>query len=301
MVIKFRHLFSSACVFFCSILLTGCKLGIIDPKGTIAIEERQIMIQSALLMLIVVIPVIFLSLFFAWRYREGNKKATYAPEWAHSTTLEIIWWTIPIIIILILGTITWTSSHRLDPYKPISTPEKTLTIQAISLEWKWLFIYPEQNMATINEVYIPVNTPVQFLITAEGPMNSLQIPALVGQIYAMAGMQTKLHLITDTTGDYAGISTNFTGDGFSGMHFNVHVGTQDEFNSWVKQAKLSPNKLTVQTYDQLLKPSMNEAVKYYSDTNPGIYPLAAMKLMMPPGITAEEAAVLCKQKQYSSN
>src|SRR5579885_452134 len=190
-------------------LLSGCELAVLNPKGVIAAQEVKIMLISAALMLIVVLPVIFLALFFSWRYREGNRNAKYAPEWAHSTVLELIWWSIPCAIIAILGIITWHSSHTLDPFRPLNAAGKTqtMTIQAIALEWKWLFIYPEQNIATINYLQIPAGVPVRFEITSEGPMNSLLIPQLAGQVYAMAGMQSRLHLIADEVGDYQGFSS----------------------------------------------------------------------------------------------
>src|SRR5579883_866864 len=222
-VMKIRQVLSTVTCLGFALLLTGCKLTMLEPKGIIATDEKHILLTSALLMLIVVIPVIILTFAFAWRYRESNTKATYSPEWSHSTLLEVICWSVPCLIIVILSVITWQSSHRLDPYKPLAEDSKTLTIQAISLEWKWLFIYPDQNIATVNYVQFPVGVPVRFLISAEGPMNSFQIPQLAGQIYAMAGMQTKLHLMADEPGDYQGLSTNFTGDGFSDMTFTARA------------------------------------------------------------------------------
>lgn len=176
---KIRHLLIAISTFGLAALLSGCKFALLNPQGRIAADEKSIMVTSAWLMSLIVVPVILLVFMVAWRYRASNEKATYAPEWAHSTVLEIIWWAIPCLIVLILSIITWTSSHQLDPYKSLAVKDKkTLVIEAISLEWKWLFIYPDQNIATVNTLEIPVNTPVEFLISAEGPMNSFQIPQL---------------------------------------------------------------------------------------------------------------------------
>lgn len=281
-MIKIRPILLTTFLIGLALLLGGCKLVMLEPKGMIAASEKSILINSSLLMLIVVVPVMILTFAFAWHYRAGNTKAKYTPNWSHSTLIEVICWSIPCVIIVILGIITWKSSHDLDPYKPLEiSNKKHITIQAIALEWKWLFIYPEQNIASINEIQIPVGVPIRFLITAEGPMNSLQIPQLAGQIYAMAGMQTKLHLIADTAGTYQGISANFSGDGFSGMKFTVRAGSQDEFDQWVKTVKRSQNVLTTMTYNQLVKPSENNVVKYFSSANKDIFATVIMKSMMP--------------------
>lgn len=275
-----------------ALLLSGCDWALLNPKGLIAVDQKNILVTSTVLMLIVVIPVIIMSFVFAWRYRESNTKATYSPNWSHSTTLEILWWSVPCLIILALGTITWYSSHRLDPYKPlVSENERPLTIQVIALEWKWLFIYPEQNIATINFVQFPAGVPVNFLITAEGPMNSFHIPQLAGQIYAMAGMQTKLHIMADEPGEYAGLSANFSGDGFSDMKFTAKATSKEAFAEWVKEAKQSPNKLTAVAYNELIKPSQKHSAQYFSSVNQQIYPVVVMKTMMPMPLTDNETTI----------
>jgi cytochrome o ubiquinol oxidase subunit 2 len=233
------------------------------------------------LMLFVVIPVIILSIVFAWKYRASNTKAKYSPEFAHSTFLELIWWTIPIIIIAILAVITWTTSHRYDPYRPLDIKTKPIIIQVIALNWKWLFIYPEQNIATVNFVEFPANVPVRFFITADAPMNSFQIPQLAGQIYAMPGMRTELNLIAAEPGDYMGMSTNYSGIGFNGMSFNAKATTQEEFNAWVKSAQHSQQKLTQETYTQLAKPSENNPVATYSSVSKDLFNNVIMSFMMP--------------------
>lgn len=269
--------------FCCSLLLlSGCQLdGVLSPMGLVAAEEKYILILSVVLMLLIVVPTIFLVNYFAWRYRASNPKGKYSPEWGHSTLLEIICWSVPCIIIGILATITWITSHRLDPYRPLEIAGKPITIQAISLQWKWLFIYPEQDIATINYVQFPVGVPVRFLISAEGPMNGIQIPQLGSQIYAMAGMQTKLHLIANKVGDYHGISTNITGEGFAGMTFTARASSQEEFDQWVKTAKKSPQKLTLEVYNKLVEPTEYDSVKYFSAPNKKIFDWVVMKSMMP--------------------
>lgn len=262
--------------------LSACKLDVLNPKGLIAAGEKQIFLISTGLMLLVVIPVILLSFIFAYKYRAGNKKADYAPNWADSTVLEVIWWAIPCLIVGMLAAYTWTTSHELDPYKPLEVKNrKVLIIQAISLQWKWLFIYPEQHIASLNFIQIPVGRPVRFLITAEGPMNSIQIPQLVGQIYAMAGMQTKLNFIADEAGLYKGVSANFTGDGFSEMKFNVRAGTESEFSAWVKKAEKASTTLGLKQYQQLLKPSINNSTPVYALAEHDLFDTVVMKGMHP--------------------
>lgn len=258
---------------------------LLNPKGLIAADEKSIMITAVYLMLIVVIPVIVMTLVFAWRYRASNTKATYRPEWADSTLIEVICWSIPVIIIAILAAITWTSSHRLDPYRPLAVgadQAETEVIQVISLDWKWLFIYPKEEIATVNFVQFPVNKPVKFVITSEAAMNSFIIPQLAGQIYAMAGMQATLHAIADTTGDYLGFSANFSGAGFSDMHFTAHVSSQQEFDRWVKTIKQQhAPTLTFAKYQALAKPTMGYPVTYYSSVDTSIFETVVMQNMMP--------------------
>ncbi len=276
-----------------TLILSGCKLTLLNPKGMIAADEKTIMITAVVLMLIVVIPVIVLTLIFAWRYRASNIKANYQPEWSHNTLIEIICWTIPCVIIAMLGTITWISSHRLDPFNPLENQaEEPIVIQAIALEWKWLFIYPDQHIATVNYLQLPVHTPVKFYITAEGPMNSFQIPALGGQIYAMAGMQAILHLVADQAGDYNGFSSQFSGEGFSDMTFIAHVGTKDEFNQWVTRVQKSQDTLSSAEYQKLVQPSIKHPVKYYSLANRALFENVVMKAMVP----LDDAKNLCNTK-----
>ena len=263
------------------LLLTGCDSGAIAPKGLIATAELKLIIFSAAVMLLVVIPVILMALWFGWRYREKNN-AKYTPEWKHSTLLEIIWWSIPCMIILVLGTVTWITCHTLDPYKPLDSKIKPVTVEVVSLDWKWLFIYPDYKIATVNYLKIPTGTPIDFKITAASPMNSFIIPQLGGQIYAMTGMTTQLHLLADQPGVYRGLATNYTGIGFSGMHFDTEATTPEDFDRWVKTTQSNPEKLTSAIFwDNLMQKSMNDPVRYFGHVDEGLFDNIIMHYMMP--------------------
>lgn len=265
-----------------ALFLGGCeKIAILNPKGMVANEEKDLLIICLILMLLVVIPTLILTAVIARKYRASNKKGHYAPNWGHSVLIEIICWTIPIIIIAILATLTWTSSHKLDPYRPLDIPEKPIPIQVIALNWRWLFLYPDQNIATLNFVEFPVNRPIRFFITADAPMNSFQIPALAGQIYAMAGMQTKLNLIANTPGDYRGGSTNYSGDGFANMHFVARVVSAQQFDAWVAQLKKHPHPLDRKAYEALIPNSQDTQVVYYTPIDTTLFDDTLMKYMMP--------------------
>ncbi|MBB3323758.1 cytochrome o ubiquinol oxidase subunit 2 [Atlantibacter sp. RC6] len=232
------------------------------------------MILTALgLMLIVVIPAIVMAIGFAWKYRATNKDAKYSPNWSHSNKVEAVVWTIPILIIIFLAVLTWKTTHSLEPSKPLVHDAKPVTIEVIAMDWKWFFIYPEQGIATVNEIAFPANTPVEFKITSNSVMNSFFIPRLGSQIYAMAGMQTKLHLIANEPGTYNGISANYSGAGFSGMKFNA-IATPDmeTFNQWVAKAKQSPTVMNdMATYEKLAAPSEFNKVEYFSSVKPNLF------------------------------
>lgn len=280
-MIKLRNFFFSALSLGALLLLSGCNSAVLNPKGIIAIQEKQLLIDAVLLMLIIVLPVIILTAVISRRYRSSNTKAKYTPDWAHSTLLEIIWWGIPTVIIVVLATMTWVSTHKLDPYRPLDSTVKPITIQVVALQWRWLFIYPDQNIATVDFVEFPANTPVNFLITADAPMNSFQIPQLGGQIYAMAGMQTKLHLMADEVGDYNGRSVSFSGDGFTNMMFIARAATADDFNKWVATVKQSPTKLNLAAYNQLVPPTHDNGVLTFSAVEPDLFNRVIMKFMRP--------------------
>ena len=244
---------------------------LLDPVGQIGVDEKNLIITATLLMLLVVVPVILMTLVFAWKYRASNKNATYAPKWSHSTKIEVVIWTVPILIIIALGVITYKSTHALDPYRPIESDVKPVTIEVVAMDWKWLFIYPEQGIATVNKIVFPANTPVNFRITSDTVMNSFFIPGLGGQIYAMAGMTTKLHLIANHNAELQGISANYSGAGFTGMKFKAIATSQAEFDAWVSEVKASPKQLDTAEYEALTKPSQNNPVELYSSVKPNLF------------------------------
>jgi cytochrome o ubiquinol oxidase subunit 2 len=261
--------------------LSRVNIPVLQPHGLIGHEERKLMIFTVLLGLVIIVPVFVMTIIIATRYREGNTKThhKYAPEWDRNRTAEFTWWAIPVVIITILSVVTWTSTHALDPWKPLASTAKPLTIQVVSLDWKWLFIYPEQHVATVNYIQFPTNTPVNFEITSDSVMNSFWVPQLGGQMYSMPGMSTQLHLMADKAGDYAGSSANISGKGFAGMKFTAHVSSTADFEIWTKTVKNSPQKLTQQAYDQLAKPSQNYPKSYYASTENGLYDTIMMKYM----------------------
>lgn len=254
-----------------TVLLSGCKAVVLQPRGSVSLEEKHLFVTAISLMLLVVVPVIILTIFIAIRYRAGNKKSTYAPDFTHSALLEFVWWMVPIVIIAILATITWITTHQLDPYKPLDVKGKPLTIQVVALRWKWLFIYPDQKIATVDYVKFPVHRQVRFLITSDAPMNSFQIPALAGQIYAMNGMQTKLHIYTKYKGVYNGRSVSFSGQGFSNMKFKAYAVTPQDFTQWVSTVQHSSVQLTQAAYQKLAQPSKADKPLFFSSPANGLF------------------------------
>jgi cytochrome o ubiquinol oxidase subunit II len=263
-----------------ALLLAGCQSVLMSPSGDLAVQQRNLIITSTVLMLLIIVPVIVLTLGFAWHFRASNKKATYDPEWDHSTILELLIWSAPLLIIIALGAITWVSTHKLDPYRPLerldaqrSLPAdaRPLVVDVVALDWKWLFIYPEQGIATVNELAAPVDRPIQFKITATTVMNSFFIPALAGQIYAMPNMETTLQAVINHPGEYEGFSANYSGNGFSGMHFIFHGLDENGFAQWVAQAKANGSDLSRESYVKLAQPSEYHPVTYYATVEPGLF------------------------------
>lgn len=235
----------------------------LDPKGLVALKERDLMYIASMLMLIIVIPVFILMFAICVRYRASNKSADYHPNWNHDTLAESIWWGFPCLIIIVLSIIGWKSSHELDPFKPLlHTGLKPLKIQAVALQWKWLFIYPDQEIASLNFLQFPEQTVLDFEITSDAPMNSFWIPQLGGQIYAMAGMSSRLHLIAHEIGDFRGSSANLSGEGFAAMTFTAKSTSPADFEEWVKQAKQSKHIFGWEEYQQLARPSEHHPVIY---------------------------------------
>lgn len=238
---------------------------VIDTKGTIGNQQRDLLFLTSGLMLLIIIPIFILLFIFAYKYRDGrpNQAKNYTPKWADNYKLELIWWGIPIVLIGILMVVAWKTSHSLDPYRPLESSAKPLEVQVIGLQWRWLFVYPEHNVASLNELHIPAHRPIAFSITSDAPMNSFWIPQLGGQVYAMSGMTTKLHLIADEPGTYKGVAANITGKGHASMTFNAHTTSQKDFDTWLKNASSSP-LLSGEVYEQLREPSTDMQVKYYS-------------------------------------
>lgn len=262
------------------LLLAGCQGGILDPKGQVAADEKSLIITATVLMLLVVIPVIVLTLVFAWKYRAGNTRATYTPKWAHSKKIEAVVWAIPIIIVTCLAVVAWRTTHKLDPYRPLDSDVPPVRVQVIALNWKWLFVYPDLGIASVNELAFPKNTPVNFRITSDTAMNSFFIPQLGGQIYAMAGMETRLHLIASEAGTYHGMSANYSGGGFSGMKFRaIATETPEAFQEWVKKVRAQGTGLGVAAYQQLAQNSENNPVAYYTLKEPLLFDAILHKYM----------------------
>ena len=260
-------------------LLSGCRMAVLDPKGPVAAGEKSLIITATLLMLLVVIPVIFMALYFAWKYCASNTSAAYTPDWSYSHRIEVAVWAVPIAIIAVLGSITWRTTHSLDPYKPLVSKVRPITIDVIALDWKWLFIYPDQQIASVNEVVFPADTPVNFRITSDTVMNVFFIPQLGSQIYAMAGMQTQVNLSADAPGVFDGLSANFSGAGFPDMTFKARSTSAAAFDAWVAEVRAAPTHLGLDNYDGLAKPSQHDAVQYFSGVQPLLYAAVLDKYM----------------------
>lgn len=253
------------------LLLGGCDMVLFNPKGQVGVDQRNLIILSTLLMLLVVLPVIVMALVFSVKYRASNTKARYTPEWAHSRKIETVVWGVPLVIIIILGVVTWRSTHALDPYRPLDSDVKPLVVQVIATDWKWLFIYPELGIASVNELAMPLDTPVNFRVTSDGAMTSFFIPALGGQIYAMAGMQTQLHLIANEAGEYRGIAANYNGPGFSDMHFRTLATDAAGFDKWVANVRAGQGRLDKDSYARLAKPTFKHPVEHYASVQPDLF------------------------------
>jgi cytochrome o ubiquinol oxidase subunit II len=251
--------------------LGGCAEGVLDPKGPIALAEREILFNATGIMLAIVVPVMLATLGVAFWFRASNQRARYQPNFRYSGRIELLVWSIPLMTVLLVGTVAWISSYDLDPPKPIASSVKPVRIQVVSLDWKWLFIYPEQGVASVNQLTIPVGTPVSFELTSSGVMNSFFVPQLGGQIYTMAGMVTHLNLQATYPGTYRGMSANFSGDGFADMHFNVDATSPEDFARWVESTRSAGPALDKQTYADLVKPSKAVAPFTYQSISPGLF------------------------------
>ena len=293
-----------------ALLTSGCDWVVMSPSGDIAMQQRDLVLISTGLMLLIIVPVICLTLFFAFRYRQSNKTAKYEPNWDHSVGLELLIWGIPLLIIIALGALTWTSTHLLDPYRPLGRikPDsptlannvpvgnlvdkqqagngangagKPLEVQVVALDWKWLFIYPEYGIATVNELAAPVDRPIRFSMTSSSVMNAFYIPALAGMIYTMPGMQTTLNAVINKPGNYEGFSSNYSGAGFSGMRFRFHGVSDAGFEAWINQVKQRGGGLNRASYLQLEKPSEKVPVRYYNAVEANMFKLVVEQCVQP--------------------
>jgi len=265
----------------------GRDIPVLNPQGLIAEQERNLIIITTAMGLFVVIPVFIMLFAVAWRYRASNRKAIYRPDFESHRGFEALWWGIPCVIIIILGIITAVSTHALDPYKPLDSNVKPVKVQVIAMEWKWLFIYPDKGIATLNYLNIPKDTPIDFTITSDAPMNSLWIPALAGQVYAMSGMSTQLHLMANSVGTYNGSSSNISGDGFADMTFKVNSMNETDFTTWATSSTTSKNIMTQDEYKKLSVPSHNNPETTYMLMDTSLYNEVIMKYMSPGGQSSD--------------
>nr|WP_319382547.1 ubiquinol oxidase subunit II [uncultured Roseibium sp.] len=276
-----------------ALILQGCGLSnapVLHPKGPIALAERDLLFTAFWVMMIVAIPAIVLTLLFVWRYRRGAKTAAYAPDWDSSWKIEMVVWLVPAAIIVVLGALVWQSTHKLDPYKKISSDKAAFKVQAIALDWKWLFLYPDLGVASVNELAFPADRPLSIEITSDTVMNSLMIPALGGQIYAMAGMRSELNLLADEPGTFMGRNTMYSGDGFPDQHFKAHAMSEADFNTWKTKVAGQEASLDCERYLQLHKQSVADPVTYYSSFETDLFKLILRKYAPAAGPDASGAA-----------
>ncbi len=261
------------------VFLENTGIAILTPKGIIAEKQKQLLLDATWLMLIVVVPALFLTFFYAWKYRESNEKATHAPDWDQNIVIEAIWWGVPFIIVIVLSIFTWRACYDLDPFLPIHSESKPVKIQVVALQWRWLFIYPEEKIATINWVQFPEKRPLDFEITADAPMNSFWIPQLGGQIYAMAGMRSELHLMADETGTFRGSSANLSGSGFSNMWFTAVSSSEHDFESWASLIRSKAQPLNMDNYHKIAEPNDETRPVYYSLEDERLFEKILMQYM----------------------
>ncbi|UOM35351.1 ubiquinol oxidase subunit II [Acuticoccus sp. I52.16.1] len=260
--------------------LGGCNFVVLDPSGHIAAQQRDLLVISTGLMLLIIVPVMALTVLFAFRYRHSNTNAKYDPEWHHSTILELVIWSAPLAIIICLGALTYLGTHLLDPYRPLARIDHDrpveanvapLEVQVVALDWKWLFIYPQYGVASVNEMAAPVDRPINFKLTSSAVMNAFYVPALAGMIYTMAGMETRLHAVMNEPGTFKGFSSNYSGEGFSGMRFEFQSLDDAAFDGWIEAAKSSGATLDRARYLDLVAPSENVPVETFASVEDDLF------------------------------
>lgn len=297
--------FARLAVAAAALPLGACQSVVLNPSGDVAQQQAHYLLAATGLMLLIIVPVMLLTVFFAWKYRQSNTAATYEPDWDHSTKIEVVVWAAPIAIIIALATLTWIGTHKLDPWRPldridantpVSASAKPLDVQVVALNWKWLFIYPEQKIATVNELVVPTNRPVNFHITSSSMMNAFYVPTMAGMIYAMPGMETKLHAVMNHEGDSVGFSSNYSGAGFSHMRFAVHGVSDAKFAQWidtVKAGKTAP--LDRAAYLKLEQPSEKEPVRHFASVEQDLFAAAVNMCVQPGKMCASEMAMIDAQ------
>jgi cytochrome o ubiquinol oxidase subunit 2 len=275
--------FFSVLVALPALCLSGCSGSpLLDPRGPIGKSELHIIGVAFALMLIVVIPVTVMAIWFPHRYRASRPQDDYAPKWSRSARIDAIVWLVPALIVLVLGILTWRQTHRLDPFRPIAGDARPIPIQVVSLDWKWLFIYPQQGIATVNRLVIPAHVPISFRLTSDSVMTSFFIPRLGSQIYAMAGRRTRLHLLADTPGVYRGQNQQFSGRGYADMHFRVRVTTGKQFAAWVRQTrKRAPHQLDVARFAALSEPGVRVTETAFAPVSPGLFDAVVDRFRQP--------------------
>jgi cytochrome o ubiquinol oxidase subunit 2 len=262
-------------------------MNILDPQGPIGAADKTILIDSLAIMLAIVLPTIVAIFAFAFWFRASNAKASYLPHWAYSGRIELVVWSIPTLTIILLGGVAWIGAHQLDPAKPVEGSAKPLTIQAVSLDWKWLFLYPDQQVATINTLTVPAGVPLRFELTSSSVMNVFFIPQFGSMIYTMNGMATQLNLRADKPGTFGGLSAHFSGDGFPDMHFDVHVVPSEQFSKWTQGASRADKSLDEASYSEIAKPSMKSQPAIYRLADPNLFhSIVTQKLPPSPGFQA---------------
>lgn len=263
-----------------ALLAGACDLrhaAVLDPKGPIALAERNLLLDAFYVMLVVIVPIIVLTIWFAWKYRASNTEAEYAPSWSNSVRIDAFVWLVPTAIVIAVALLLWRDTHRLDPYRPIASKEPTIEVQVVAQDWKWLFIYPDLGIAVVNQLAFPAGRPVSLRITSDTVMNSFYVPQLAGQIYAMAGMQTRLQMLADQPGKFVGRNSQYSGGGFSQQHFEVVAMTPADFDAWVARARGGNSRLDAQTYPALAAKSRAHPITFYSAVEPGLYESIIMK------------------------
>jgi cytochrome o ubiquinol oxidase subunit 2 len=285
-----------------AIALCGCSGSVLDAQGPVGASDSAILIDALLIMLVIVVPTILVAFWIAWHYRASNTKAKYLPEWSYSGKIEAVVWAIPILVIMFIGGVIWIGSYELDPFKPLPSKSPPLEVQVVALDWKWLFIYPQHNIATVNQLVVPAGIPIHFSITSGSVFNTFFIPRLGSMIYAMPGMTSQLYLQADHPTTLIGESAHFSGDGFSDMMFQVHSLPPQDFSAWVRQSRAAGPVLDRASYTLLARQSHNVKPYGYRAVDPALFgDIASQKIGPAPGPQPESPAHAGREKTNAGN